>query len=202
MSAFIPSKDEETNKKAFEQVRVDKEREASMGYDGTWVAHPRLVDVAKGEFDKKLGSAPNQKQVDLVDLNVTAEQLLDVRSVPRVITEAGFRTNINVALLYIESWLRGVGAAALYNLMEDAATAEISRAQLWQWLHHEGTTLDDGRAITEGLYYQMRDEEYAKIKEGMTNTIRLQQARSILDALVVNEHFEDFLTVKAYEYLD
>jgi malate synthase len=202
MSAFIPSKDEATNKKAFEQVRADKEREAGFGYDGTWVAHPRLVEVAKGEFDKKFGSAPNQKQIVTKDLEITAEQLLDVKSVPRVITEAGFRTNINVALLYIESWLRGVGAAALYNLMEDAATAEISRAQLWQWLHHEGTTLEDGRAITEGLYYQTREEEYAKISSGMKTTTHLQQARSILDALVVNEQFEDFLTIKAYEYLD
>ncbi len=202
MSAFIPSKDEAINTKAFEQVRAGKEREAGFGYDGTWVAHPKLVAVAKEVFDKKLGTNPHQKQVMLKSLVVKEAQLLDIKATDRTITEAGFRTNINVALLYIESWLRGVGAAALYNLMEDAATAEISRAQLWQWVHHEGTTLDDGRPVTEGLYYQTREEEYLKISQGMKDTGHLQQARSILDALVVNELFEDFLTIKAYEYLD
>ena len=202
MSAFIPSKDEAINAKAFEQVRADKEREAGFGYDGTWVAHPKLVAVAKEVFDKKLGNNPHQKQVMLKSLAVTEAQLLDIKATDRIITETGFRTNINVALQYIESWLRGVGAAALYNLMEDAATAEISRAQLWQWIHHEGITLEDGRPVTENLYLQTREEEYSKISQGMSDTGHLQQARSILDALVVNEHFEDFLTIKAYEYLD
>jgi malate synthase len=202
MSAFIPSRDEVINAKAFEQVKADKEREANTGYDGTWVAHPKLVEVAKEIFDKKIGRAPHQKHVMLEDLNIPAHDLLEISSVQRIITEAGFRTNINVALLYIESWLKGVGAAALYNLMEDAATAEISRAQLWQWLHHKNIQLEDGRRITEDLYQQLLEEEYLKVSADSKDTRYLEQARKILDRLVMNEHFEDFLTIKAYEYLN
>jgi malate synthase len=202
MSAFIPSKDEAMNARAFEQVRADKEREANIGYDGTWVAHPRLVEVAKEIFDKKLGKAPHQKHVMLQQINVPAHDLLDIKSVQPVVTETGFRTNVNVALLYIESWLKGVGAAALYNLMEDAATAEISRAQLWQWLHHSNVTLEDGRKITADFYHHILQEEFLKISSVMADTKHLERARLILDRLVINQNFETFLTLEAYEYLN
>jgi malate synthase len=205
MSAFIPSKDEIVNQKAFEQVRADKEREASQGYDGTWVAHPKLVDVARKAFDQVLGEYPNQKNMPLGNIEITQQELLAVNTIPKYISEKGFRTNINVALLYIESWLRGIGAAALYNLMEDAATAEISRAQLWQWLHHKKIFLEDGRPVTTALYKELLQEEYLKIKAELKNVTRdfkrIDQAKDILNALVLNEKFEDFLTTRAYNYL-
>jgi malate synthase len=202
MSAFIPSKDEAVNQKAFEQVKADKEREANQGYDGTWVAHPALVPVARAVFDKKLIDAPHQKHIRHDKLIVTGKDLLNVSSIPCVITEEGFRKNINVALLYIESWLRGVGAAALYNLMEDAATAEISRAQLWQWVHTEGLTLDDGTPITRELYTQIAQEEYSLIKKSAPHAVHLEDAYDILTDLVLHDTFEEFLTLKAYEYLN
>src|SRR6266542_5645137 len=147
MSAFIPSKDEEVNKMAFAKVREDKSNEASQGYDGSWVAHPFLVPVAMEEFDKILDKNPHQKHVLKEDLKISNDDLLDMNIKGGKISETGLRLNINVGILYIESWLQGTGAAALYNLMEDAATAEISRAQVWQWLHNEGVKLDDGRSI-------------------------------------------------------
>lgn len=203
MSAFIPSKDEAVNQRAFEQVKNDKDREADQGYDGTWVAHPKLVSVAMDAFNKKLGQAEHQKHVLREDLRVTQKDLLNVSSIQGTITEKGVRYNINVALLYIESWLRGVGAAALYNLMEDAATAEISRAQLWQWLHSQAK-LEDGRRLTEELYQQLMEEEYQKVRtevESFTRDLRkIEQARTILNELVLNEKFEDFLTIRAYDY--
>jgi malate synthase len=201
MSAFIPSKDEAVNKKAFEQVTADKEREAGLGYDGTWVAHPKLVEVARNVFDRKLGDKPNQKSQLREEVTIVAEQLLDVDAEHRVITEEGVRKNINVAILYIDSWLRGIGAAALNNLMEDAATAEISRAQLWQWIHHD-VTLQDGSLMTEELYLKLRTEEYLSICKTLQSCRTLQIACVILDGLVLNEEFEDFLTIKAYEYLE
>ena len=204
MSAFIPSKDETVNKAAYEKVRADKEREASQGYDGTWVAHPKLVSVAKEIFDSVLGEKPNQKNVLNQEFRVTAEELLDISSANGAITENGVRTNVNVALLYIESWLRGIGAAALYNLMEDAATAEISRAQLWQWINHRAR-LDDGRFVTSALYNQICEEEYDKIrkqfKAAAQDTLSLSTARLILDRLVLSQTFDDFLTLKAYLHI-
>jgi malate synthase len=205
MSAFIPSKDEAVNQRAFDQVKADKEREASQGYDGTWVAHPKLVEIATDVFDKQFGSALHQKNVMLDHIEITREQLLAINSVPRHISEKGMRTNINVALLYIESWLRGIGAVALYNLMEDAATAEISRAQLWQWLHHKDIHLDDGRPVTMDMYQQFLTEEYEKVRTALKETTRdfkkVDKAKSILNALVLNEKFEDFLTTRAYNHL-
>jgi malate synthase len=200
MSAFIPSKDEALNAKALEQVRADKEREAAMGYDGTWVAHPKLVAVAKQVFDKKLGKKPHQKYALPHHKPVKAADLLNVDREKRVITEEGLRKNINVAILYIESWLRGTGAAALYNLMEDAATAEISRAQIWQWIRHE-VTLQDGTLVTEELYQRLRKEELMSIILSTEPTPTLQTACEILDELVLSDEFEDFLTVKAYKHL-
>lgn len=203
MSAFIPSKDEAVNERALQQVRLDKEREAGLGYDGTWVAHPKLVPVAMEVFDRKLGKEPHQKHVFPAG-EVKAEDLLAISLPENGITEAGFRYNINIALLYLESWLNGTGAAALYNLMEDAATAEISRAQLWQWLHHKAC-LDGGRAITPELFQQVMEEEFEKVKAMLPqgrDLRNLENARAILNYLVLNETFEDFLTLNAYEYLE
>lgn len=205
MSAFIPSKDEAVNKKAFEHVTADKKREASQGYDGTWVAHPKLVSIAQAEFDNVLGGAPHQKDNLRTAVQVSARDLLDVGSAGSVVTEKGIRTNINVALLYMESWLRGVGAVALYNLMEDAATAEISRAQLWQWVHHN-PVLDDGRIVTAELYKQFEKEEMKTLVSqfisdgnGLQN---LSKAQDVLNTIVLAETFEEFLTLPMYQRID
>lgn len=204
MSAFIPSKDETINKAAYERVTADKKREASQGYDGTWVAHPKLVEVARSVFDEVLGGNPHQKHVLREDLLVEPSELLDIATAEGNITEKGVRTNINVALLYIESWLRGIGAAALHNLMEDAATAEISRAQLWQWIRHQ-VKLQDGRTMTASLYQEICDEEYNSIRKEFTSrgaeTLSLATARLILDRLVLSQSFEAFLTTKAYLHI-
>lgn len=205
MSAFIPSrKDEEVNKNAYTKVRSDKELEAQNGYDGTWVAHPDLVAIAQEAFDKVLGQAPHQKHVMRKDVNISAEDLRNFTIEGGKITEQGLRANIHVGILYIESWLSGVGAAALYNLMEDAATAEISRAQVWQWLK-TAATLDDGRVIDKTLYETLLAEEIEKCKaylgEERVQTGKLAQAIEIFNNLATQEHFEDFLTIPAYELL-
>jgi malate synthase len=204
MSAFIPSKDEAVNLAAFEKVKADKEREVGQGYDGTWVAHPKLVDIAKEVFDKKLGDSPHQKHVLREDFTLIASDLLKISSAPGKITEKGFRTNVNVALLYIDSWLRGIGAAALYNLMEDAATAEISRAQLWQWVHHR-VTMEGGSTANSLYYHDICEQEYQTIRKQFTatgqDTLSLSTARLLLDRLVLNSNFEEFLTLKAYLHI-
>jgi malate synthase len=206
MSAFIPSKDETVNRIAYEKVKEDKQREVKHGYDGTWVAHPKLVEVAQAEFDRVLGTSPHQKIVLRNDVKVTAHNLLDVNSAGQTITEKGVRTNINIALLYIESWLKGNGAAALHNLMEDAATAEISRAQLWQWLNHEQVFLDDGRKFRIELYLNFKDDEMQAllnqfIAEGR-EVETLSKAEDILDDLVLSNNFSDFLTIQAYKHIN
>jgi len=206
MSAFIPSKDEAANKVAFEKVTNDKSREALHGYDGTWVAHPKLVSIAKAEFDKYLGKSPHQKKILRNDVNVDAHNLLDIASAGNLITEKGVRLNINIAILYIESWLRGIGAVALHNLMEDAATAEISRAQLWQWLNHENILLDDDRIFDRTLYQQLeKDEMDILLKQFIAqgrDVQSLTKAAEILNTLVTGESFEDFLTTIAYKHID
>src|SRR5215203_4583056 len=200
MAAFIPSrKDEEVNRRALEKVREDKEREALQGFDGTWVAHPDLVPVAKEIFDGVLGDRPNQKDKLRSYEDTTAAALLDFRIEGGRITEDGVRSNLSIALQYLDSWLQGQGAAGIRNLMEDAATAEISRSQLWQWLHH-GAALDDGRQITPDLYRQLRDEELDAL--GGSGQGRLRDAVEILDSLVLSPGFVPFLTLVAYEYLD
>jgi malate synthase len=200
MAAFIPSRrDKELNDRAMAKVHEDKQREAGQGFDGTWVAHPDLVPVAKEEFDKVLGSNPNQKSVMRSEVSVTGEQLLNATVDGGKITEAGFVNNISVAIQYMDNWLRGIGAAAIYNLMEDAATAEISRAQIWLWLTR-GAKLDDGRTITSDLYKQLRDEELARLKE--TGANRLDEAAQLLDKLVLTPEFIEFLTLPAYDLLD
>lgn len=205
MSAFIPSrKDEEVNKNAFAKVRADKELEASNGYDGTWVAHPDLVAIAQEAFDKVLGSNPHQKRQLRQDINISAEDLRNFNIEGGKITEQGIRTNINVGILYIESWLSGIGAAALYNLMEDAATAEISRAQIWQWLK-TSVQLDDNRIFDKNLYEKLLAEEIEKCKnylgEERVSKGKLAQAIEIFNKLVLQEHFEEFLTIPAYDLL-
>lgn len=204
MSAFIPSKDETINRAAFAQVSVDKEREASQGYDGTWVAHPGLVSLAREEFDKKLSGAVHQKHQLREDVSVSQADLLNTKAADAAITEKGFRANVNVALLYLDSWLSGTGAAALYNLMEDAATAEISRAQLWQWITHRAT-LEDGRAASEALYQQISEEEFEMLRRSFEragkDTLALSTARFLLDGLVLNKQFDEFLTLKAYPHI-
>ena len=200
MAAFIPTRrDPAVNEMAFARVREDKEREAGAGFDGTWVAHPGLVEVATGIFDGVLGSEPNQKDRLREDVTANAEALLDVRIEGGKITDGGIRTNVNVGLQYIDSWLRGNGAAAINNLMEDAATAEISRAQLWQWIRH-GVSTDDGAPVTLERYRATRDEELAKL--GGPSTGRLGDAATILNQIVEADDFPPFLTLPAYAYLD
>ena len=164
MAALIPSrKDAEANERAFAAVREDKAREAAAGFDGTWVAHPDVVGIAMEEFDKVLGDRDNQIERLREDVSVSPEQLLDAKSTPGAITEAGLRNDVNVGFQYISFWLGGRGAAGINNLMEDAATAEISRSQLWQWIRH-GATLDDGRTVTRELVRETLDQEMARIR--------------------------------------
>jgi malate synthase len=200
MAAFIPSRrDAAVNEMAFAKVREDKEREAGDGFDGTWVAHPGLVPVALEIFDRVLGDRPHQKERQRDDVQVESAQLTDFAVPGGQITEAGLRANVSVTLQYINSWLQGTGAAAINNLMEDAATAEISRAQLWQWIHN-GATTEDGEPITRERYAQILDEELNQL--GGAGSGRFREAAEILDGLVVTEEFAPFLTIPAYAYLD
>ncbi|MCL4300359.1 MAG: malate synthase A [Anaerolineae bacterium] len=197
MAAFIPSRrDPEVNERALARVREDKERESGDGFDGTWVAHPDLVPVAWEIFERKLGDKPHQKERLREDVQTKAKDLVNIQVPGGQITEAGVRLNVNVALQYLNAWLEGNGAAAIYNLMEDTATAEISRAQLWQWLCHEAR-LDDGRSFTREMYQQIRAEELASLG----NSGRFAEAAEILDELVLNDSFIEFLTFVAYPYL-
>ena len=194
MAAQIPIKgDDAANDAAMEKVRADKLREVKAGHDGTWVAHPGLVPIAKAIFDEHM---PQPNQIDRVRAGNPAgpSRLLDKPKGP--ITEKGLRQNINVGLLYLEAWLGGLGCVPLYNLMEDAATAEISRTQIWQWIHH-GAKLDDGRAITPQLYAQIRDDELKTIG----SRPHIQRAAEIFDELTLANELADFLTIPAYEEL-
>ena len=198
MAAFIPSRrDPEVNEQALAKVTEDKKREAGAGFDGTWVAHPDLVPVAMGEFDRVLGSRPNQVELQRDDVAVTAGDLLGVSIPGGETTEAGLRLNVTVGIEYIESWLRGVGAAALYNLMEDAATAEISRSQVWQWIHH-GVELSGGEPVTAKLVRRIADEELSRLGSGG----RFTEAREIFERVALDKSFVDFLTLPAYDYID
>jgi malate synthase len=200
MAPFIPSrKNPEINAAALARVRDDKLREVRDGFDGTWVAHPDLVPAATEVFHAALGERPHQKDRVRDDVRVSDGDLLDLRVPGGKTTEAGVRNNVSVALQYLASWLAGSGAVAIFNLMEDAATAEISRAQLWFWLHRGGT-LDDGRAVSAALYRAIRDDEAAKL-DGLPAATHLAQAIAILDQLVESDDFVDFLTHPAYEHL-
>jgi malate synthase len=203
MSAYIPNKkDEAANKTAMEQVRADKEREATDGHDGTWVAHPGLVALAKEVFDKYMPK-PNQIDRKLDDVHVTAADLLTAPHAE--ITEAGLRQNIAVGIGYLESWLRGIGCVPLFNLMEDAATAEISRAQLWQWIHHKAH-LSDGREVSLDLCLKIIDEELGKFRQSVGDAQfragRYNDAAGILRDLIQSPRFVDFLTLPAYDKLN
>jgi malate synthase len=201
MAAFIPSrKDKDVNDRALAKVREDKKRESGQGFDGTWVAHPDLVPVAKEIFDGVLGSEPHQKQRQRDELEVDAAQLLDTHIEGSDITRTGVENNISVALRYIDAWLQGTGAVAIFNLMEDAATAEISRAQLWQWRTHNAK-LDDGSSFTGDVYQQIRGEQVRIIEKEMGGKTRLQEAATLLDTLVLSNDFIPFLTVPGYGLL-
>src|SRR5262245_25479335 len=197
MAAYIPVKtDAAANEKAMEKVREDKRREATDGHDGTWVAHPGLVSIATEEFNKVLDRRPNQIDRLSDDINVTAEQLIEV---PKgTITEEGLRHNIRVAIQYLEAWLGGLGCVPLYNLMEDAATAEISRTQVWQWVRQARGILVDGRKVTLALVRQFMQRELERIPARDHRA----EATQNFDSLISGETLEEFLTLKAYEMLD
>ncbi len=207
MAALIPSRkgDAEANRTALDGVRADKEREVKQGYDGTWVAHPDLVPLAREVFEHGLDGAANQVARRRDEVQVTAEQLLDLASTPGEITEQGLRTDVNVGFQYISFWLGGRGAAAINNLMEDAATAEISRSQIWQWIHH-GAQLEDGRTVTRELVLDILDEETAKIRESVGAETwragRPDDTRDIFEAVALSDELCEFLTLPAYTYLD
>jgi len=202
MAPFIPSrKNPEINTAALAKVREDKSREVFDGFDGTWVAHPDLVPVAMEIFDKVLGEKPHQKEKLRSEVQVADSQLVDTHVPGAAITEAGFRNDVSVSLQYLNQWLLGNGAAAIFNLMEDAATCEISRAQLWQWITN-AAKLDDGRLITRELYMTVRDEELAKLHPNEPGAAgRYREAVEVLDQLVLGD-FPEFLTLPAYPYLD
>ncbi|MFL6026725.1 MAG: malate synthase, partial [Friedmanniella sp.] len=199
MSAFIPSrKRPEINEQAFAKVREDKQREAGDGFDGTWVAHPDLVPVAKEVFDEVLGDRPNQIDRQRDDVQVGQDDLLDIASTPGEATEEGLRNNVNVGIQYISSWLRGQGAAPIFNLMEDAATAEISRSQVWQWLHN-GIELDTGEVVSRELVERLVEEEVAKLPGDASD---YAAARATFVEVAMADEFPEFLTVPAYERMD
>jgi len=205
MAAQIPVKnDAKLNEEAFAKVRADKEREARDGHDGTWVAHPGMVQLALDAFNAVMPQ-PNQIDKKREDVQVTAEDLLDFGP-SEPITEQGLRTNVSVGVQYLEAWLRGSGAVPIFNLMEDAATAEISRAQVWQWIRHPRGVLSDGRKVTKELFRSVLREELEKIKttvgaarfeEGKFDT-----ARELFDKITTDEEFVEFLTLPGYEKLD
>ena len=207
MAAVIPSRtDEEANRRAFDAVRSDKEREANDGFDGTWVAHPDSVPVAMEAFDAVLGERPNQVDKQRDDVQPSASALLEVASTPGERTEEGLRSNVNVGIQYLSSWLRGNGAAGIYGLMEDAATAEIARGQVWQWIRH-GATLNDGRTVTPELVRELEGSELEKIRseigddEWFETEGRPDVSRSLLERVALSEDFVEFLTLPAYEEL-
>ena len=206
MAAFIPSrKDDEVNSVAFAKVREDKTREALDGCDGTWVAHPDLVPLATEVFDEVLGDRPNQIDRRRDDVRVTALDLTTFDVPGGTITDGGVRQNVDVAIQYLASWLRGTGAAAIYNLMEDAATAEISRSQIWQWVHSGARTVE-GEDITPAHIMKVADEETDRLRAEFGHEIyeggRFDEARQLLEQVALADEFPEFLTLPAYEILE
>ncbi len=204
MAAQIPIKnDPDANATALKKVQEDKVREATDGHDGTWVAHPGLMQIAKDEFDKIM---PQPNQIDTLreDVTITTADLLQVPE--GSITEEGLRTNIDVGIQYMANWLSGLGCVPIYNLMEDAATAEISRTQVWQWIHHPDGILSDGRKVTLELFRDIMDEELQKIRETIGEkpfaSGNYELAARLFDDIIANEELEEFLTLVAYKYLD
>jgi malate synthase len=202
MAAFIPSRrDPEVNELAMAKVRDDKTRESGDGFDGSWVAHPDLVPLCKEVFDGVLGANPNQLARQREDVHVSAEDLLSVSKTPGAITEAGLRNNISVALQYLASWLGGSGAVGIFNLMEDAATAEISRSQIWQWIHND-VALDDGVVVKRDLVERLIDQELSKIRAMSGESFdaeRYGQAVALFTDVALADNFAEFLTIPAYE---
>ena len=206
MSAFIPNRrDPEVTEEALKKVSTDKSREAADGCDGTWVAHPDLVEIAVDEFNKVLQDKPNQIDRLRDDVSVSAEDLLSIDQTGGAITMEGLRINVDIGLRYIASWLAGTGAAAINNLMEDAATAEISRAQVWQWVRH-GKELDNGETVTADLVKNIIEQEITAIEEDMGteqfNTFPFDQAKKVFEEVALSDEFVDFLTLPAYEIID
>jgi malate synthase len=206
MAAFVPSrKTPEINERAFAEVRADKERESRDGFDGTWVAHPDLVPVAMEVFDQALGSRPEQVGRLREEVSVSAGDLLDVEVPGGTITEAGLRNDVSVAILYLESWLRGVGAVAIYNLMEDTATAEIARSQVWQW-ERNGARLDEGEQVTAELVRKVAGQELNEIQKTIGDEAfsegRFDEATELFEQVALSEQFVEFLTLPAYERID
>jgi malate synthase len=206
MAAFIPSRrDVEVNRVALAKVKEDKDREASSGFDGTWVAHPDLVATATESFDKVLGERPNQLERQRPEVAVTAGELIDVTIPGGSITENGLRLNVSVGVQYIESWLRGVGAAAINNLMEDVATAEISRSQVWQWIRHS-SRLSEGVPVTADLVREIADDELSmlrsRIGEELWGKGRFVEARQVFEEVALSDSFPAFLTLVAQRHID
>jgi malate synthase len=206
MAAFIPSRrDPEVNRVALAKVKEDKDREAADGFDGTWVAHPDLVATATEAFDRVLGDRPNQLDRQRPDVSVTAEELIDVRVPGGTITENGLRMDVSVGIQYIESWLRGVGAAAINNLMEDVATAEISRSQVWQWIRHS-SRLSEGPIVSADLAREIADEELTQIRERLGEDgwakSRFADARAVFEEVALGGSFPAFLTLVAQRQVD
>jgi len=204
MAAFIPNRRKpEVTEQALAKVREDKLREAGDGFDGTWVAHPDLVPVAEEVFDATLGERPNQLERTRDDV-VGAADLLDVAATGGTVTEAGLRTNVSVGVRYVASWLTGTGAAAIDDLMEDAATAEISRSQVWQWIH-DGTQMDDGRTVTADLVRSILDEETERLRDTLGagfEDARIPEARELFERVALSRDFVEFLTIPASEAID
>jgi malate synthase len=204
MAAQIPIKDNPTeNAVALQKVRDDKIREATDGHDGTWVAHPGLVPIAMEEFGKVM-PGPNQLEKLRQDVQVSADDLLKLPA--GSITETGLRTNVSVGIQYMANWLSGLGCVPLYNLMEDAATAEISRTQVWQWVHHPKGILEDGRKVTLELFRTILQEELEKIKSEVGaqhfQSVQYNLAAKLFEDIISADELEEFLTLRAYEYLN
>jgi malate synthase len=200
MAAFIPSKDPEVNEGAFAKVRDDKAREAGDGFDGSWVAHPGMVGICAEEFDKVLGDRPNQLERTRDEVSVTADELLNVAATEGEATEAGLRGAVDVGVRYLASWLGGNGAAAIHNLMEDAATAEISRSQIWQWVRND-VELSNGAKVTEELVRTILDEVRKEL-DGVVPAEHLDTAVELFEQVALADEFPDFLTLPAYELIE
>jgi malate synthase len=199
MAAFIPSRrDPELNERALAKVREDKQREAGDGFDGTWVAHPDLVPVALEEFDAVLGERPNQVERLRDEVEVGPAELLDVAATPGEITEEGLRNDVSVGIRYLAAWLNGNGAVAIDNLMEDAATAEIARSQVWQWVRH-------GRFEREHVR-RVLDEELERLRADLGDEAfeesRADAAKELFEEVALGEELAEFLTIPAYRYLE
>jgi malate synthase len=206
MAAFIPSRrDPRVNEAALARVREDKVRESQDGFDGTWVAHPDLVAVAREPFARLLGDRPHQLERQRPEVAVDARALLDVRVPGGTVTEAGLRNNVSVALQYLGAWLDGNGAVAIFNLMEDAATAEISRSQVWQWVHH-AVALREGGAVTRDLVRALVAEELARLRDAAGAPAfeqgRFREAAEVFEGVALSDRFVEFLTLPAYDRID